>query len=336
MRYGREQYEPVLTDQYQRRIDYLRISVTDRCNLKCVYCMPASGVPCMPAEETLTTAELIRVVRVARRSGLRKVRITGGEPLVRNDLIPLIRALKQDIGIHDLSLTTNGLLLADMADRLKAAGLDRVNVSLDTMDPQRYHKITRGGDILRVWEGIDAAEDAGLTPLKINMVPLRGVNDDEIRNFALLTHDRDYHIRFIEFMPTKGNRWSDGTCVRTREVMDRVALLGPLNAIPFRGNGPSRNYRLSGARGVIGFISAVSDHFCGSCNRLRLSADGKIRPCLYSDQVVDMRALLRNGSSDEELGALFSHAALSKPSGHRMRHLGADASSFASLSQIGG
>lgn len=336
MRYGDERDTPLLTDQHRRRIDYLRISVTDRCNLKCIYCMPAGGVPCIGAEEALTTAEIIRVVRIARRSGLRKVRITGGEPLVRKDLIPLIRALKQDIGIRDLSLTTNGLLLAERADRLKEAGLDRVNVSLDTMDPDRYRQITRGGDILRVWDGIDAAEDAGLLPLKINMVPLRGVNEDEIRNFALLTLDRDYHIRFIEFMPTGGNRWSDAACVRTSEVRDRVEALGRLMEIPFRGNGPSRNFRLSGARGVIGFISAVSDHFCSSCNRLRLTADGKLRPCLYSEGVVDMRPLLRNGSTDAEISALFTKAAQVKPSGHLLRQCGASASVFLSLSQIGG
>lgn len=325
-----------LRDPFSRTIDYLRISVTDLCNLKCIYCMPASGVRCMHSGQALTTDEIVRLVRIARRHGLRKVRITGGEPLVRKDIIPLIRALKQDIGIPDLSLTTNGLLLADMADQLKDAGLNRVNVSLDSMDPRRYRDITRGGDILRVWNGIEAAEDAGLVPIKINMVPLRGVNDGEIEDFALLTRDRDYHIRFIEFMPTRGNRWNEAVCVKSREVMERVASLGSLDPLEFRGGGPSRNYRLSGAKGVIGFISPLSDHFCGSCNRLRVTANGKIRPCLFSDIEVDIKRAIRSGISDEELENLYRQAVLSKPAGHQLGKGGSYPPDLVSMSQIGG
>lgn len=325
-----------LTDGYQRRIDYLRISVTDRCNLKCIYCMPDGGLACMRREEVLTTSEIVRFASIARRCGVRKVRITGGEPLVRRDILELVAALKRDAGIGELSLTTNGLLLESMADRLRAAGLDRVNVSLDTMDAERYARITRGGDLIRVWKGIDAAEDAGLTPIKLNMVPLRGVNEDEIRNFALLTLDRDYHVRFIEFMPTAGNGWSESVCVPGREVRDRVSALGMLAPLEFRGGGPSRNYKLNEGRGVIGFISPVTDHFCRSCNRLRLSADGRIRPCLFSGQSFDARSLLRRKASDGELMHLVEEAVNAKPSGHHIQNLGNRASSFVSLSQIGG
>lgn len=336
MRYTHEGPVPVLQDRHRRRIDYLRISVTDRCNLRCVYCMPEGGAPCAAAGEALDAGEIVRAARAARAAGVRKVRITGGEPLVRKDLVPLIRALKEDAGIPELSLTTNGLLLAETAAAMKEAGLDRVNVSLDTMDPVRYRAITRGGDIRRVREGIRAAEEAGLTPLKINMVPLRGVNDDEIGSFALLTVEKDYHIRFIEFMPTGGNRWSEARCVRSADVMERVAGLGRLAPIPFRGNGPSRNYRLSGARGVVGFISAVSDHFCRFCNRLRLTSTGMLRPCLFSGSGVDLRRALRSGADDGALERLFRQAASCKPGGHTLATRGPAAARFLAMSQIGG
>ncbi|MDH4164259.1 MAG: GTP 3',8-cyclase MoaA [Nitrospirota bacterium] len=327
---------PVPGEGTLRRIDYLRISVTDRCNLKCVYCMPAAGVNCMEKHEVLSTTEIVRFVQIAYRYGLRKVRITGGEPLVRGDILSLIRALKQDVGIRDLSITTNGLLLEGMAEQLKHAGLDRVNVSLDTMDPERYRNITRGGALDTVWRGIEAAVEAGLAPLKINMVPLRGINDDEVRDFARLTYERDFHIRFIEFMPTGGNAWRRTDCVTSGEVRAQVASLGRLTPLLFRGGGPSRNYRLSGARGVIGFISPVSDHFCGSCNRLRLSADGKLRPCLFSDQIIDVRPHLRRRSADRDLADLIEQAVRSKPAGHFIERLGTTAPSLVSLSQIGG
>jgi cyclic pyranopterin phosphate synthase len=325
-----------LTDAFHRRIDYLRISLTDRCNLKCIYCMPGSGVTLLEKSALLTAQEIARIVQVAHQYGVRKVRLTGGEPLLRADIIPLISSLKHAIGIRDLSLTTNGMLLAGMAKQLKTAGLDRVNISLDTMDPGRFRTITRGGEISRVWEAIEQAEASGLRPIKINVVPLRGMNDDEIHKFALLTRDKDYHIRFIECMPVKGNAWHRNAYVRADETKARVAALGKLVPLEFKGQGPSRNFRLEGARGVIGFISPVSDHFCRYCNRLRLTATGVLRPCLFSGSGVDLKTPLRDNATDEELGKLIGRAVMSKPSGHALHSRTDGPSGLISMSQIGG
>jgi cyclic pyranopterin phosphate synthase len=290
--------------------------------------------PCRP--DLLTTREITRIAAVACRSGVRKIRITGGEPLVREDIVPLIASIKQATGIRDLSITTNGILLAGLAGALKAAGLKRVNISLDTMQRDRYRAITRGGDIDRVWEAIGEAERAGLTPIKLNVVPLRGVNDDELIELASLTFDHDYHIRFIECMPTAGNGWDRRSCVTMDEVARRIAPLGGLVPLQYRGKGPSRNYRLEGARGVIGFISPVSDHFCGFCNRLRLTAAGKLRPCLFSDTGIDVRTPLRNGATDDDLAGLFARAVLIKPRGHGLQESDACRRAIPAMSMIGG
>lgn len=327
--------EPVLIDRYKRRIDYLRISVTDRCDLKCLYCMPDGPVPFRNAAELLTLEEIVRIVRVVHRYGLRKVRLTGGEPLLRDDLIPLISTLKRRIGIHDVSLTTNGMRLADLAGKLKEAGLDRVNISLDTMDPGRYRTITRGGDIERVWDALDAAREAGLMPLKINMVPLRGINDDELVNFAALTLDQDCHVRFIERMPI-GAGGRDSGRIEKAEMLRRIAVLGRLVPLEFKGMGPSRNYRIEGARGVVGFISAVSDHFCTWCNRLRLTATGRLRPCLFSATDADLGTPLRNGASDEALNTLVEQVVAAKPGGHHLERAFGNPAGFAAMSEIGG
>jgi cyclic pyranopterin phosphate synthase len=301
-----------------------------------MYCTPKSGVPLFKHSELLTSEEITRVVAVAHRYGLKKVRITGGEPLVRRDIIPLVASLKGHVGIRDLSLTTNGVLLPEMAQPLKAAGLDRVNISLDTMDPDRYRAITRGGDIERVWEAIEKAAEAGLSPIKINVVLLRGVNDDELHKFALLTLDKPYHIRFIEYMPVGRHAGGQNQAVSTAEIKKRLSIVGTLVPLKFRGQGPSRNYRFDGAPGVIGFISAVSDHFCGYCNRLRLTATGMLRPCLFSVRSVDLRTALRLGVTDEELSSLFEQAVAIKPRGHSLATDPAPANSFDAMSQIGG
>jgi cyclic pyranopterin phosphate synthase len=325
-----------LTDSFNRQIDYLRISITDRCNLKCIYCMPENGLKHFSRSEILTTDEIIRTVRIACKYGVRKVRLTGGEPLLREDIIQLISGIKR-AGVQDLSVTTNGQRLAGMAGALKTAGLDRVNISLDTFIAERYREITRGGDIQRVWESVSEAERAGLSPVKINMVPVRGINDDEIPAFAALTLRKDVHVRFIEFMPV-GNRetWKPCAYLGKDEIMARVASAGNLIRLPFKGGGPSRNYRIEGAPGMIGFISAISDCFCGSCNRLRLTAIGKLRPCLFSEIAVDIKTPLRNGASDGELEALYRHAVLSKPAGHTLRDGSLDHPSLSPMSQIGG
>ena len=325
-----------LKDSFNRRIDYLRISITDKCNLKCVYCMPSKGLKYFNNADLLTDDEIVRFIRIAHNNGLRKVRITGGEPLVRQNIIKLVSAIK-DIGIYDLSLTTNGIMLSGLAGKLKQAGLDRVNISLDTLDAGRYREITKGGDIERVHESIKESERVGLTPVKINIVPIRGMNDDEILSFASLTLEKNYHIRFIEFMPATCNGiWSRGRCVSSAEVLEKISGLGPLEAFEFRGRGPSRNFRLKGAVGVIGLISPLSDHFCGFCNRLRLTADGKIRPCLFSREEVDIRTPMRSGATDEEINGLFLRAVKVKPQRHLLNESVEAASHLKAMSKIGG
>lgn len=326
---------PPLEDSFGRSIDYLRVSVTDRCNLKCIYCVPKTGVTHINESGILSSEEIARFVSIGKRFGLRKVRLTGGEPLVRPDILRLVSSIKAT-GIRDLTLTTNGIRLADMAGDLKKAGVNRVNISLDTLDPEKYRAITRGGDMQRVLEGIKKAEEAGLYPVKINVVPMPGLTDDEIQKFASLTFEKDYHIRYIEFMRMGRNEASGKTGHLTkREIMDRVSDLGRLIPLTFRGGGPSRNYRIEGARGVVGFISPVTDHFCGSCNRLRLTAAGMLRPCLFSNVELDVRALMRSDASDEKLEKLFQRAVAVKPAGHSLEgetiFMG-----LSSMSEIGG
>ena len=325
-----------LTDAYQRRIDYLRISLTDRCNLKCVYCMPEKALKPFRQTDLLTVREIERIVQSAHRYGLRKVRLTGGEPLMRGDIGTIISTIKKKIGIRDLSMTTNGILLAPLAEKLKKSGLDRVNISLNTLDPGRYRAMTRGGDLARVWEAVEEAEKAGLLPIKLNVIPLRGMNDDEIEAFARLTFERDCHIRFIEYMPTGRNAWKREQCVSMEETRARVSALGALDPLEFRGNGPSRNYRIRGARGVVGFISAISDHFCGWCNRIRLTSTGMLLPCLYSSIKVDLKTPLRSGASDEELGRLIGCAVAAKPGGHSLDCRSNGVRGDMTMSQIGG
>lgn len=326
----------VLRDSFNRQIDYLRISITDRCNLKCIYCMPERGLKHFDQSEILTSDEIIRIVRIACKYGVRKVRLTGGEPLLRDDIIPLISGIKR-AGIQDLSITTNGQRLAGLARALKKAGLDRINISLDTLIAERYRDMTRGGEIHRVWEAIAEAERAGLSPVKINVVPVRGVNDDEVARFAALTLYKDVHIRFIEFMPIGNNgAWKPDAYLSKDDLMERVAAAGKLVRLPFKGGGPSRNYRIEGAQGMIGFISPISDCFCGSCNRLRLTAIGKLRPCLFSEISVDIKTPLRNGASDDELETLYRNAVLSKPARHALHEGSLLHPAMSPMSQIGG
>lgn len=326
-----------LKDSFKREIDYLRISVTDRCNLKCIYCMPDKGLKYFSSSEYLTTEEITRFVRIANKHGLRKVRITGGEPLLRDDILSLISSIKS-IGINDLSITTNGIKLAAMAQELKYAGLDRVNISLDTLISSKYRDITRGGEISHIWKAIEKAEIAGLYPIKINIVPIKGINDNEITDFAALTITKDYHVRFIEFMPIgKSRLWTKDNYIQMKEVMEKVSSLGELTPLEFKGKGPSRNFRLKGAKGIIGFISPITNCFCDFCNRLRLTAHGKIRPCLFSNIEIDIKAALREGLSDNELEELLNEAVRVKPEGHLLRNgAGGVLTDLASMSKIGG
>ncbi|MBE0480185.1 MAG: GTP 3',8-cyclase MoaA [Dehalococcoidia bacterium] len=306
-----------LSDSFHRPVNYLRISVTDRCNLRCVYCMPPDGIPLMPHSDILTYEEIAQIARAAAALGISKVRLTGGEPLVRADLTSLVAMLKAVPGIDDISLTTNGLLLRRYAGEMKKAGLRRVNVSLDTLRAERFRSITRAGRLADVLDGIEAAREAGLTPIKTNTVVIRGTNDDEVLDFARLTLDGDWHVRFIEYMPFSDNGTAERYLVTVSEVKKRVETLGELEpAMP--GGGPAKYFRLPGARGSIGFISPISDCFCAECNRLRLTADGKLRPCLFSDEEIDLRECLRGGGDIREVEELIKTAALRKPEKHRL------------------
>lgn len=292
----------MLQDHYGRQITYLRISVTDRCNLRCVYCLPPEGAAWQPHSSILRYEEITQVARAAAEQGVRALRLTGGEPLVRAGLTGLVRMLAAIPGIDDLSLTTNGLLLEKMAAPLAEAGLRRINISLDTLQPERYTRITRGGSLEQVWRGLEAAERCGLTPLKINAVAMRGVNAGELVDLARLSLERAWHIRFIELMPVSNQTaWGEGlpspdqAYLSVHEMLEILRPLGLKPATAVAGNGPARFYALPGARGTVGFISPLGEHFCQSCNRLRLTADGNLRPCLLSDVEIPLLPALRAG-----------------------------------------
>jgi cyclic pyranopterin phosphate synthase len=325
-----------LYDSFQRPINYLRVSVTDRCNLRCVYCMPVAGVPRLSHEDIMSYEEIRTVVAAAAELGINKVRLTGGEPLVRLGVASLVAMLRQIAAIDDISLTTNGTLLGRYAAELKQAGLDRVNVSLDTLKPDRFKAITRAdASLSEVLAGIEAARAVGLNPVKVNMVVMAGINDDEVLDFAARTIDEEWHVRFIEFMPTAGVGDNGLHFVSLVDIKEKLSSLGKLEpCLPAVGNGPARYFRFHGSRGSLGFISPVSQHFCFQCNRLRLTADGKLRPCLLSDEEIDLRTLLRSGASREELKGLIKTAATKKPRCHRLAE--GKAPQHRPMTQVGG
>ncbi|MBM3473843.1 MAG: GTP 3',8-cyclase MoaA [Armatimonadetes bacterium] len=310
-----------LRDSLDRSIEYLRVSVTDRCNLRCRYCMPPEGVPRKSHDDILRYEEIVRAVRAVVPLGLTRVRLTGGEPLVRPGLPDLVRMLGAVEGLRDVALTTNGQLLAQYARPLRDAGLRRINVSLDTLQADRYREITMGGEIGPVFEGLAAARQVGFSPIKINAVVIRGMNDDEAADFARLTLDEPYDVRFIELMPMgEVGLWSPEAVVPEEETRAAVEALGPLERAPTPATSRGGEaWRLPGARGTVAFISPVSQPFCDECNRLRLTADGKLRPCLLSDRSVDLRAVLRAGACDSYIRAAFAEAACAKPDAHRLR-----------------
>ena len=304
-------------DSFGRSINYLRVSVTDRCNLRCLYCMPPEGVPKISHNEILSYEEVRTVVKVAAKLGINKIRLTGGEPLVRAGLPKLIKMLSQIEGIQELSLTTNGTLLKKHAVELKQAGLSRVNVSLDTLKADKLQHITRLGKLKDVLEGIEAAKEAGLHPIKINTVVMRGINDDEILDFARMTCEEAWHVRFIELMPFK----DVAEFVPSAELRQHISLLGKLEpCASLTGNGPATYYRLAGAKGTIGFINPLTDtSFCSRCNRIRLTSDGKLRPCLLGEDEIDLKKALRNNASLEEVKRLILKAVVSKPEHHLLK-----------------
>ncbi len=306
-------------DRFGRRITYLRLSVTDRCNFRCIYCMPASGVEWRPHADILRYEEIVRIVRAATAIGIRKIRLTGGEPLVREGIVDLVQEISRIPGIDELVMTTNGALLPLYADRLAAAGLDRVNISLDTLRPERFQWITRIGRLEDTLAGLYAAREAGLSPIKLNAVVMRGINDDEVVDLARKTRE-GFGVRFIEPMPVgKPDTNLKGRFVSGEEIRARIEReLGPL--IPVRDEGPARVYRISGAPGEIGFITALSAPFCDRCNRMRVTADGKLRPCLLSPVEIDLKGALRAGAGDEEILALLKEGMRRKPYAHGLAH----------------
>jgi cyclic pyranopterin phosphate synthase len=330
-----------LIDKFGREHDYLRISVTDRCNLRCIYCMPEEGMEFEPAEHLLTYEEITDVVRVLAGMGVRKLRLTGGEPLVRKELDVLVGMLSQIPGIEDIALTTNGIYLASRAEKLKEAGLTRVNISLDSLQSDRFKSITRGGDITKVLASIDECLKVGLSPIKLNVVLMKGINDDEIADFLSLTMQRDINVRFIEYMPIGHH---DAQWKSLYQPLTQVFEVCTENnwsfqaASSLQGNGPSDNYKLDGAKGSFGLIHPISNHFCKTCNRLRLTADGYIKPCLAWSEQYQVRRVI---GDDEAVRQLFLEALDTKPESHEMsKHLLEEETTHTPtarrMSQIGG
>jgi GTP 3',8-cyclase len=323
-----------MQDQYKRRIEYLRISITDRCNLRCKYCMPEEGVNWIPPESILSFEEILRLIRISTQLGFKRFRITGGEPLVRQGILGFLREAAHIPGVEDLMLTTNGILLPELAFDLKAAGVNRVNISLDTLDPERFREITRGGDVHRVIQGVFRSLEAGLEPVKLNVVVVRDFNLIELPKFMELARNYPLHIRFIELMPIGISSDKRQDFVPISEMKDRLGLKGLEAKRDINGGGPAEYITSEGFQGSIGFISAISRHFCDTCNRVRLTTDGKLRPCLHSAKDVDLLQVLRGDTSDEEIADLFARAVWSKPAEHHMNEEAWQDTRI--MSQIGG
>ena len=329
----------MLTDPFGRNITYLRISLTDRCNMRCVYCMPADGIRWTPTPDLLSDDQILQIVGQAASLGISKIRLTGGEPLVRPGIIGLVRRIATLPGIQDISLTTNGLLLESLAAPLAAAGLKRVNISLDTLDKDKFKRITRFGDFERVWNGIQAAERAGLAPLKLNAVIVRGLNADELPALASLTIEHPWHVRFIEIMPIGNTQeWGQGFPAPDTRYFSLREMHSALEALELQpvaaptANETARTFRIPGALGTVGFISPLGEHFCENCNRLRLTADGRLRSCLVVPAEVSLREALQRG---EPLEKFFQQAVLNKPMQHDLI-IAEPAGAQRGMSQIGG
>ncbi len=334
-----------LVDMFSRTISYLRLSLTDRCNLKCMYCVTEdeqSGcLTKLGQDELLSYEELLRVVRVAVAMGISKLRLTGGEPLVRRNIMRFIDQLGNVQGLDDIRITTNAVLLEQYADGLIAAGVNKINISLDTLKPERFAAITGVDCFDRVWRGIEKARAAGFSPVKLNMVVMRGINDDELLDFARMSRETELQIRFIEFMPIgASSRWDKNTYMTTDEIKERISAMGELLPVAGgRADGPASVFRLGeDARGKLGFISPISHHFCDKCNRLRLTSEGMLRSCLLHDEETDLRSVLRRGGSDAEIRETLLTAIRNKPKGHqmeeRLKEHGSDC--HGRMSRIGG
>lgn len=310
---------PPPQDPYRRCIDYLRLSITDRCNLRCIYCMPREGVPKLTHQEILRYEEILHLGRIVTAMGINKIRITGGEPLVRKDLLYLCEGLAALPGLKSLSVTTNGVLLSHFAKGLFEAGIKRINVSLDTVQVDKYAAITHGDCFHQVWDGIVKAQEIGFHPIKLNAVVMRGINDDEIEDLGRLTFRFPFHVRFIEFMPFQAEA-GDRRFLSADEILRKLSRVAPLTVVQKDGdtNGPADHFQFQGALGKIGIISPVSHHFCPTCNRLRVTADGGLRTCLFSRTEVDLRTPLRRGIPDEQIMEIIRKAIVDKPERHSL------------------
>lgn len=309
-----------LIDSYGRTVNNLRISVTDQCNFRCIYCMPEEGMVFQPKEEILTFEEITRVVRIVSKLGISKIRLTGGEPTVRKDLPLLIRMIADIPGIDDMAMTTNGFLLKKMSKDLFEAGLPRINVSLDTLDEEKFKQMTRRDVLQKVMDGLEEATKYFQLPIKINAVAMKGYTDGDILDFAELARTRPYQIRFIEFMPLDADRtWTRDQVLTGKEIIDKINTKWPLEAVTRPGQRePADLFRFKDGKGEIGLIASVSEPFCGSCNRIRLTADGKLRTCLFSLDETDIKTPLRTGATDEDIADLFITAVKNKEPGHHI------------------
>ena len=308
-----------LIDPDNRHLNYLRISITDRCNLKCIYCVPRDLIPRLSHDDILTYEEILRLVRIGIKLGISKIRVTGGEPLVRKGVYGFLSDLSGLDGLADLSLTTNGVSLKANLKKIKAAGIKRINISLDTLNRAKFERITGFNLFDQVWQGIEMALEMGFHPIKLNIVALNGINDDELTDMARLSFEYPLHIRFIEYMPIGESQIGNGPLLLAPEIKKRISVLGSL--IPVTNtidDGPAQRYHFEGAAGEIGFIHALSHHFCDRCNRLRLTARGRLRPCLLSDHHEDVKEVIRTGGTDEELMEVFFKAVRHKPSDHNL------------------
>ena len=330
-----------LVDNFSRTISYLRLSLTDRCNLHCRYCMPeddTKGLTVLQQEDLLSYEELLRIVNIAVDMGMNKIRLTGGEPLVRKGVMDFIARLADIKGLEEIRLTTNGVLLAEKAEGLYRAGIRKVNISLDSMRPERFASITGVNRFDDVWKGIEAAEKIGFD-VKLNVVAMKGVNDDEFVDFAMLAVDRGFQVRFIEFMPVgSDSTWDEASFISSTDLQEMIAKTGTLEPLPgCRMDGPARVYSLTlpdGRKGRVGFISPISHHFCDTCNRLRLTSAGRLRACLLHDREADLKNLLRSGATDSALRDLIHQTILDKPKGHTLAEDQAKCSG--QMSRIGG
>jgi len=325
-----------LIDPSNRHLNYLRVSITDRCNLNCTYCLPFSRQTKQSHHEILRYEEILRLIRIFSSLGISKIRVTGGEPLVRKGVFRFLSQINKIKGIDELTMTTNGLLLFDNLSKVKAAGIKRLNISLDSLHPDNFHNITGHDGFHRVWRGILAAEKMGFHPIKINVVALRGVNDHELADMAKLSLSHGFHIRFIEYMPIGDSALELAKPLFTQEIKKQITYLGELFPVQRRKmDGPARRFQFKNAKGEIGFISPMSHHFCHMCNRLRLTASGFLRTCLLSEHQTDLKTPLRSGFSDQQISNLIIDAIRLKPASHHLTNKHPDLLS-SRMSSIGG